>query len=151
MNARSRVELRRTLHASIDRVFVAFSDPAMVAQWLRPSPDVVLTVLSFEFREGGHYRFAYDAPDGERMVVGGYYTAIVPPRRIVFSWLIEPPDEHAEIASEVLVQLEPVGANTTVLSIHHAGWSRKDAQARHSIGWSGALDLLEGALVRRTQ
>lgn len=150
MSALSRVELNRTLHASIDRVFAAFSDPAMVAQWLRPSPDVVLTVLTFEFREGGRYRFAYDGPDGDRMVVGGHYTAIAPPRRIVFSWLIEPPDEHAGIESEVIVQLDPVRANTTQLLIRHSGWGREDAEARHSVGWSGALDLLEGQLARKT-
>jgi uncharacterized protein YndB with AHSA1/START domain len=151
MSALSRVELRRTLQASIERVFAAFSDPVMVAQWLRPSPDVLLTVLTFEFREGGRYRFAYDVPDGNRMVVGGHYKVIEHPRRIVFSWLIEPPDEHAGIESEVIVQLATVTPNATQLEISHSGWGRKDAEARHSAGWTGALDLLEGELARNTQ
>ncbi|HKE20204.1 MAG TPA: hypothetical protein VKB80_35260 [Kofleriaceae bacterium] len=42
------VEVRRFLDASPDRVFAAFSDAALVARWLRPSPDIVLTVLALD-------------------------------------------------------------------------------------------------------
>jgi uncharacterized protein YndB with AHSA1/START domain len=136
------VEVQRQLDAAPARVFAAFTDPALVARWLRPSPDVKLTVLAFDFRVGGAYRFAYDVPDGRRMVVGGIYRAIEPPGRIVFSWIIEPPDEHAGIASEVTVSLVAAGAGTA-LTIRHGHWDRADANARHDEGWRGALALLE--------
>jgi uncharacterized protein YndB with AHSA1/START domain len=101
------VELRRRLDASVERVFGAFADAGLVARWLRPSPDVMLTVLEFDFRLGGTYRFAYDVPDGRRMIVGGSYRAIERPTRIVFSWLIEPPDEQEE---HVMMRRVSVGA-----------------------------------------
>ena len=62
--------VRRVLAASPERVFNAFADAQLVARWLRPSPEIKLSVLAFEFRVGGAYRFAYDVPTGERMVVG---------------------------------------------------------------------------------
>jgi uncharacterized protein YndB with AHSA1/START domain len=139
------VEIRRQLSVSAEKVFAAFADAALVAQWLRPSPEVVLTVLEFDFREGGAYRFAYDVPDGRRMIVGGIYRSIERPTRIVFSWLIEPPDEHAGIDSEVTVSLVSSG-NTTELMIRHAKFERTDADARHTEGWHGALDLLDSML-----
>lgn len=139
------VEIRRVLHASPDAVFAAFADPALVARWLRPAPDVTLTVLAFDFRPGGAYRLAYDVPDGRRMVVGGNYRAIERPSRIVFSWLIEPPDEHAGIDSEVTVTLVP-DAGATLLTIRHAKFGRADADVRHQEGWRGALDLLDALL-----
>jgi uncharacterized protein YndB with AHSA1/START domain len=147
MTTPARVELRRKLNAPVERVFAAFTDATLVAQWLRPSPDVKLQVLSLEFREGGRYRFAYEMPDGARMVVGGTYRKIEPPRCIVFSWLIEPPDEHAGVESQVTVLLEP-SAGATELVILHEKWDRADAIARHSLGWQGALDLLEQAMGR---
>ena len=147
MTTASRVELRRSLNVPAERVFAAFADATLVAQWLRPSPDVKLDVLELEFREGGRYRFAYEVPDGTRMIVGGLYRRIEPPRCIVFSWLIEPPDEHAGIASEVTVLLEQRGSATELL-IRHERWERDDAEARHSLGWQGALDLLEAQLER---
>jgi uncharacterized protein YndB with AHSA1/START domain len=135
------VEVRRRLRASTQAVFDAFADARLVARWLTPSPEVTLTVLQFEFREGGAYRFAYDVPDGRRMIVGGTYRAIDRPRRIVFSWLIEPPDEHAGIESEVTVTIEPSGAGSELV-IRHAKFGRNDADERHAEGWRGALDQL---------
>jgi uncharacterized protein YndB with AHSA1/START domain len=139
------VEVQRRLTASAEKVFAAFADAALVARWLRPSPDVVLTVLEFDFRPGGVYRFAYDVPDGRRMIVGGTYRSIERPTRIVFSWLIEPPDEHAGIDSEVTVTLVSSG-RATELTIRHARFERADAEARHAEGWRGALELLDALL-----
>ena len=73
--------VRRVLSASPARVFDAFADPALVAQWLRPSPAVKLTVLAFDFRHGGAYRFAYDVPNEGRMLVGGTFRTIERPAR----------------------------------------------------------------------
>lgn len=145
MSSTPGVEVRRLLDASPEKVFGAFADQALVAQWLRPSPDVKLTVLAFDFRRGGAYRFAYDVSDGQRMVVAGTFSAIEVPSRIVFSWRIEPPDEHAGIDSEVTVQLVSRGSSTE-LTIRHAKFGRVDADARHAQGWRGALDLLEARL-----
>jgi uncharacterized protein YndB with AHSA1/START domain len=144
-SARPGVEIRRRLGASVEKVFAAFADAALVAQWLRPSPDVRLTVLELDFRAGGAYRFAYDVPDGRRMIVGGTYRVVERPTRLVFSWLIEPPDEHAGIDSEVTVTLAPSGSGTE-LTIRHAKFERADADARHADGWRGALELLDEAL-----
>lgn len=145
MSSRRGVEVRRLLDASPEKVFAAFADRRLIAQWLRPSPDVKLTVLAFDFRPGGAYRFAYDVADAQRMVVGGTFFSIEAPARIVFTWLIEPPDEHAGIDSEVTVQLVARGSSTE-LTIIHAKFRHEDANQRHEQGWSGALDLLEASL-----
>lgn len=145
MRSKPGVEVRRMLKAPPEKVFAAFAEPSLVARWLRPSLDVKLTVLAFDFRLGGGYRFAYDVSDAQRMVVGGTFRAIEVPSRIVFSWLIEPPDEHAGIDSEVTVQLVPRGSSTELI-IRHAELGRADADLRHDQGWRGALDLLEATL-----
>jgi uncharacterized protein YndB with AHSA1/START domain len=145
----TRVEVRRRFGATPEEVFEAFASAQLVAKWLRPAPEVKLVVLGFDFREGGSYRFAYDVPDGRRMIVGGNYRIIEPPRRIVFSWLIEPPDEHAGIESEVRVTITPSGGGTQLV-IHHDKFGRADAEARHAEGWRGALELLDALLTQRT-
>ncbi|HKP59602.1 MAG TPA: SRPBCC domain-containing protein [Polyangiales bacterium] len=144
-DAETFVEIRRQLSATPERVFAAFADARLVASWLRPAPEIKLSVLSFDFREGGAYRFAYDVPDVGCVYINGVYLTIDRPRRIVFSWLIEPPDPHADIPSEVTVTLAESGRGTELV-IRHAKFGRADAEARHAEGWKGALEALAALL-----
>jgi uncharacterized protein YndB with AHSA1/START domain len=145
MRTETSVEVRCRLDAKPERVFAAFADPGLVCRWLTPSPEIRLTVLQFDFREGGAYRFAYTLPDGVTMRVGGTWRAIERPSRINFTWIIEPPDEHAGIESEVAVAIEPDGAGAQLI-IRHSRWDRADAVERHAQGWAGALEQI-GAVV----
>jgi uncharacterized protein YndB with AHSA1/START domain len=142
---KSDAEVRRRFGAAPEKVFSAFADARLVARWLTPSPEITLAVLQFDFRVGGAYRFAYHLPGGETVIVGGVYRSIEPPSRIVFSWIIEPPDEHAGIESEVTVTITPVGRGSELL-IRHEMLTRTGAAMRHAEGWRGALDQLAGLL-----
>lgn len=146
MPARPCAEVRRRLAAAPERVFAAFADAGLVARWLTPSPEVRLTVQQFDFREGGTYRFAYQLPDGSIVVVTGVYRRIEQPSRIVFSWLIEPPDPHAGVESEVTVTIGPAG-DGTALVIRHEKFTHADAVDRHQAGWQGAVEQLALLLV----
>jgi len=141
---RTRVEVRRRFAAGPEQVFDAFAEARLVGRWLSPSPEITLTLLQFDFREGGGYRFAYDFPGG-RTVVAGRYRSIEPPSKIVFSWTIEPPDEHAGIESEVTVTIRRDGAGTELV-IRHEKLTPAGAAARHDQGWRGALDQLAGLM-----
>lgn len=146
----TQVQLRRHLAATPQRVFAAFAEPHLVSRWLTPSPDISLTLLQFDFRKGGAYRFAYGLPDGRTVVVGGSYRTIEPPSRIVFSWIIEPPDEHAGIESVVTVTIAPaVGGSELV--IRHERLALPGAVTRHAEGWRGALDLLAATFEQEGQ
>src|SRR5258705_6429706 len=89
------VEVRRRFRVAPEKVFAAFAEARWVGRWLSPSPDIRLALMEFDFREGGLYHFAYHVPGGQIMRVHGAYRSIEPPSKITFSWVIEPPDEHA--------------------------------------------------------
>lgn len=143
-------EVRQRMAVPPENVFEAFADASLVSRWLTPSPDVTLTVLELEFRVGGRYRFAYHVPGGATMLVNGVYRVIEPPSRIVFSWNIEPPDEHAGIRSEVTVAITPDGSGTA-LHIRHEQLTRPGAAARHADGWLGAIDQLSALLTKENE
>jgi len=141
-------ELRRRFAATPEQVFAAFADAALVSRWLRPASEIGLTVEVFDFRVSGLYRFVYHLPDAADVIIGGTFRLIDRPSKIVFSWIIEPPDEHAGIDSEVTVVISPDSGGTDLL-IRHEKLSRSDAIARHAEGWRGAMELLAGLLETR--
>jgi uncharacterized protein YndB with AHSA1/START domain len=94
---------------------------------------VSLTVLQFDFRVGGRYRFAYRVPGRGTMHVNGDIR------------LIEPPDEHAGVQSEVSVTLWPDGEGTHLV-IRHEYLAAPGAARRHTEGWNGALEQLASLL-----
>jgi hypothetical protein len=63
----------------------------------------------------------------------------------VFSWNIEPPDEHAGLQSEVVVAIAARGDGCE-LHIRHEKLTQPGAGRRHSEGWRGALDQLAALL-----
>jgi uncharacterized protein YndB with AHSA1/START domain len=142
-------ELRRRYAATPEKVFAAFADAALVAEWLRPAPEIRLTVEVFDFRVSGRYRLVYRLPDARTVCIGGAFRLIEPPSRIVFSWIIEPPDEHAGIDSEVTVIISPAGRGTELL-VRHERLGRRDAVDRHAGGWRGAMELLARRLENRS-
>lgn len=144
------VDVRRQLNAAPAIVFGTFADPLLVSRWLKPSVDVRLDVLAFDFHAGGAYRFAYHVPGGQIMHVNGVFRAIEPPSRLVFSWNIEAPDEHAGVRSEVQVSITPCETGCEI-HIRHMNLSRPGAPERHAEGWLGALDNLSILLTKRTQ
>jgi len=76
------------------------------------------------------------------MLVGGVYREIVAPSRLVFSWLIDPPDPHAGIESQVTVSIEPSEGGSDLV-VRHERFERADANERHAEGWAGALQQLQ--------
>jgi uncharacterized protein YndB with AHSA1/START domain len=139
------VQVERVLAAPPARVFRAFSDVQLLPRWLTPSPEIAMRVEALDFREGGAYRFIYTLPDRSEVGIGGVYRSIRPPERLVFSWIIDPPDEHAGIESEVTVTIAPFGKGSR-LTIRHLGWPIASAARRHEGGWMGALVQLDTLL-----
>jgi uncharacterized protein YndB with AHSA1/START domain len=145
MTPESQATVSRHLRAPPERIFAAFASAEEVARWLSPSPDIGLEVLAYDFQIHGRYRFAYRVGPGWTMHVHGAFREIVPPTRLSFSWIIEPPDEHAGMESEVRICIDeaPGGA---ILTIVHERLDRAGAVERHTKGWVGALDRLESLL-----
>ena len=79
------IRVERVFDAPRDRVWRAFTEPALVAQWWGRGNKLV--VERFELERGGHWRFVEHGPDGVHGFEGRF-REITPKDRIVqtFEW-----------------------------------------------------------------
>jgi uncharacterized protein YndB with AHSA1/START domain len=79
------IRIERVFDAPRDRVWKAFTDPELVAQWWGRGNKLVIERMEVE--RGGHWRFVEHSPEG---VDGfeGRYREVTPPERLVqtFEW-----------------------------------------------------------------
>ena len=79
------IRIERVFNAPRERVWRAFTDPKLVAQWWGRGNKLVIERMQVE--RGGHWRYVEHAPDGVHGFEGRY-REVTPPERLVhtFEW-----------------------------------------------------------------
>ena len=79
------IRIERVFDAPRERVWGAFTDPALVAQWWGRGHKLVIERMEVE--RGGHWRFVEHAPDGVHGFEGRYREVTAPQRLVqTFEW-----------------------------------------------------------------
>jgi uncharacterized protein YndB with AHSA1/START domain len=81
--AEREIRIERVFDASRDRVWRAFTEPALVAQWWGRGNHLVIERMEVE--RGGHWRFVEHAPDGTHGFEGRY-REVTPQERLAYTF-----------------------------------------------------------------
>ena len=76
------IAMTRVFDAPRQLIFEAYTKPALLKRWLGVQNGWTLDVCEVDLRVGGSYRYVWRKGDIE-MGMGGVYTEIVPPERVV--------------------------------------------------------------------
>ena len=133
--------VRRTIQASVEKLFAAWTQPAHLKKWWGPRP-VRCVDAEVDLRVGGSYRIANQFPDGTLLWIVGEFEVVDPPYKLVYSWRAGPEPHDSE---RVTVQFEPRGDATEVTIVHERILNAA-ARDRHQAGWEGCLDGLANYL-----
>jgi uncharacterized protein YndB with AHSA1/START domain len=130
--------VRRTIRASAESLFEAWTRPEHLRVWWGPRP-VTCSGAEVDLRVGGRFRIVNALPDGKTVTIDGEFQEIRPPHKLVYTWRM---GEQAEGSSLVTVRFEARGEATEVVVVHE---SIPSAAVRdsHATGWDGCLDGLE--------
>jgi uncharacterized protein YndB with AHSA1/START domain len=135
-----RLQLRRTFHAPRERVFRAWTEPALLRQWWGPRGFTTPTA-EIDLRTGGRYRVAMQPPEGETLYLHGTYREVTPPSRLVYTWQWEGDDTESVVTVEFVDQ----GGATEVV-VTHERLPDQESLRNHTDGWGQCLDRLEELL-----
>lgn len=130
--------VRRTIRATAERIFDAWTLPEHLLAWWGPRP-VTCSGAEVDLRVGGRYRIDNALPDGTTVIIEGEFRDIQRPRLLVYTWRI---GLGAEESSLVTVRFEARGEATDVVIAHERVPSAA-VRDSHEKGWNGCLDGLE--------
>lgn len=146
------VRLTRVLRAPRERVFRAWTDPALMTRWWGPKGFNGIAAEA-DPRPGGAFSLEIGNPEGEVHKMAGIYTELSPPdllcleiRHRTFEGAAERPEGY--IPTYLRVELRE-HAEGTELTLTHSGFLDAALAARFQGGWSGSLDKLDSALSSR--
>jgi uncharacterized protein YndB with AHSA1/START domain len=132
----STITISRTVAASPQRAFSAWTDVTQLAAWWWPQ--LARTTYDVDARQGGGFRIS--SPE-INATVWGDYTEVDPPRRLVFTWNWQGDDEpEATVEDTVVVTFEPAEGGTLVTVAHTSSAHVPDGGAEQ--GWNDVLDRL---------
>ena len=136
------LEVRRTIRASAERLFEAWTTPAQLLRWWGPA-HVECSDAAVDLRVGGHYYLDNRLPDGTVVRIEGEFERIVRPAELVYRWRLG----DSSTSERVTVRFEPRAEGTEVCIIHER-IATPAARDEHERGWHGCLDGL-AEFVRR--
>jgi uncharacterized protein YndB with AHSA1/START domain len=132
-----RLELRRRLPASPERVFAAWTDPALLARWMSPFAEAEASV---NVRVGGTFAIVMRG-QGQEIRHTGTYLEVDPPHRLVFTWQSPYTGDQPSL---VTLSLALLGEQTELTLIHdQLPPGQGDS---HRGGWGQILDNLAALL-----
>lgn len=73
------ISITRNFDAPREIVWEAMSKPEFLKRWLFGPPGWSMTICEDDLRVGGKFRWGWDGPDGQKMLMHGVYSEVVPP------------------------------------------------------------------------
>ena len=143
--------LTRLIDAPREKLFRAWTDPALLKQWFAPLP-YTTPVAELDVRPGGSNLIVMRSPEGNDMPNRGLYLEVVPNERLVFT------DAYTEAwkPSEkpfmtVILTFEDEGGKTRYTArVRH--WTVADREAHEKmgfhVGWGMCTDQLTALVAK---
>lgn len=140
-----RLEIKRVIKASRQRVFDAWTRPETIRLWFEPK-EFSMAEAKVDAQEGGEYRFTMNGAcgaNGERDLsltssVTGRYVRVEPFDVLAFTWRgCRTPEEE----SLVTIELKDVEGGTE-MTLTHDRFHTVDSRDRHFGGWSSVVPKL---------
>ncbi len=135
------VNVNKTIHAPILKVFNAWLDPKTLSQFILPMPGMPKPEVETDPREQGQFTILMHVGD-DKIPHTGKYIKISPPDKLIFSW--ESPFSTAN--STVTLNFTKIDENTTHIDLTHVKFPDEESRSNHEGGWKNILTELNNII-----
>ena len=134
------LELEHTFCAPREKVFEAWTQPEQLMQWFG-SPQSKNNDAKVDLRVGGAYHIAMDSAQFGPLTISGSFREVDPPRKLVYTWCVDPSPGALIRNTLVSVEFHERGAWTD-LTLRHEVLPDELSRQQHNDGWNGCFDSL---------
>ena len=143
--------LTRLIHAPREKVFRAWTEPALLKQWFNPRPWTT-PVVETDVRPGGSSLFVMRDPDGNEFPNHGVYLEVVENERLVFTDAYTEAWVPAEKPFMTVILTFEDADGETLYTARARHWTVADREEHERMGfhagWGKATDQLEEVVAR---
>jgi uncharacterized protein YndB with AHSA1/START domain len=144
-----KVDISRTMSASIEKVWEAWTTPSKLQRWFN-SKGATLGTAQANLKVNGSFFLDYQFKDGNVHRIYGRYLEIEPMKKLVFTWIDDNTgDTKIDKAYEtrVTVSMIPKSQEKTDLRIVHDQLRTESGMSEFNGGWSDCLQSIEDELL----
>jgi len=138
------VSLEITIHASIQDVWKAWTDPALILKWVGSDPKGVGLKAQMDVQPGGTFEISFRGSDQVEHTCFGIYTEVKEHRKLIFSWEWK---SEPGVESLVIIALRPDG-DDTYMQFEHTGVGNHSVH-NYLDGWTKTFEKLKQLLNRK--
>ena len=140
------IRIERIFNAPRDRVWKAFTDPELVAQWWGRGNKLVIEKM--DLQRGGHWRFVEHGPDGVHGFEGRY-REVSPPDRVVQTFEWDGMPGYVAVETMTLEDLGDGRTRVVTISLFHTTGERDGMlQSGMEEGLNRSYEALDALLAR---
>ncbi len=136
--------ITRVFDAPRDLVFRAWTERERAAQWWGPE-GFTTPHLEMDVRPGGAWRKCMRSPEGKDYWRWGVYREVVPPERLVFTYVTDDPHSMPGVETLVTVTFAEQGAKTR-LTLRQTLFDTVASRDAHEGGWTSCMTRFAGYL-----
>lgn len=137
----SQVNISHDFSQPPQKVWQAWTDPAIVKCWFGSDPNGTVLAASLDVRLGGRFEVTFQNADQAQFTCIGQYKEIEPDQKLVFSWTWKDRPEVLELVS-IIFQAEQ---NGTKMFFEHANIDPATTHGYEN-GWKSTFEKLERTL-----
>lgn len=137
------VQLSRFFGAAPEKVWQAWTDPAIVRLWFGSDPSGIVSHARLDVRPGGAFEVSFNDSNGMAHTCSGIYAKVQVGAELAFSWQWKS-EPQAESFVTVRLMADRPG---TRMYFEHSGLGHA-SQHDYTNGWQRTFDKLERALAQ---
>jgi uncharacterized protein YndB with AHSA1/START domain len=147
--AEREIHIERVFDAPLARVWQAYTDPELIAQWWGGAGEKVV-VERMEVERGGHWRFVVHGPEGSDGFEGRY-REVTPQERVVQTFEWDGMPGHVAVETATFTDLGDGRTKVTTTSLFHTAEERDGMlSSGMEIGLNASYDALDALLARQS-